>query len=107
MSRLYRLRGVEYPNDPALAARIASGNPARGSASIAFTTKKSGPVRVQVFDARGALVRTIEQRISEPGTHALTWDGRGQGGSAAASGVYWMRLSTPEGSAVRKVAFLR
>ena len=91
----------------ALAARIASGNPARGSASIAFTTKRSGPIRVQVFDARGALVRTIEERISEPGTHALTWDGRGQGGSAAASGVYWMRLSTPEGSAVRKVAFLR
>ena len=52
-------------------------------------------------------MRTIEQRISEPGTHALTWDGRGQGGSPAASGVYWMRLSTPEGSAVRKVAFLR
>ncbi|HYJ33567.1 MAG TPA: S8 family serine peptidase [Candidatus Binatia bacterium] len=90
-----------------LAARIASGNPARGAASIAFTTRTSGPVRVQVFDARGALVRTIEQRISEPGTHALTWDGRGQGGSPAASGVYWMRLSTPEGSAVRKVAFLR
>jgi len=91
----------------ALAARIASGNPARGSASIAFTTRKSGPVRVQVFDARGALVRTIEERTSQPGPHALTWDGRGQGGSAAASGVYWMRLSTPEGSAVRKVAFLR
>lgn len=90
-----------------LSARIASGNPARGSAQIAFTTKRSGPVRVQVFDARGALVRTMEERSAQPGTHALTWDGRGQDGGAAASGVYWMRLTTPDGSAVRKVAFLR
>lgn len=91
----------------ALAARIASGNPARGSASMAFTTRTGGPVRVQIFDARGALVRTLEDRSAPPGAHALTWDGRGQGGAPASSGVYWMRLITPEGSAVRKVAFLR
>jgi hypothetical protein len=52
-------------------------------------------------------VRTLDERLDQPGAHALTWDGRGQGGAPAASGVYWMRLSTPEGSAVRKVAFLR
>lgn len=90
-----------------LQARIASGNPARGSARLAFTTRASGPVQVQVFDARGALIRTMDERVDQAGPHAVTWDGRGQAGTPAASGVYWMRLTTAEGSAVRKVAFLR
>jgi subtilisin family serine protease len=90
-----------------LSARIASGNPARGLARMAYTTTKNGPVRVQVFDARGALVRTLMDRLAEPGSHVVEWDGRGQGGEAAASGIYWMRIEAPGGSAVRKVAFLR
>lgn len=90
-----------------LSARIASSNPARGSAKIAYSTSRSGPVRVQVFDARGALVRTIEDHATGAGVHAITWDGRGSGGAVAASGVYWMRIDAPGGSAVRKVAFLR
>jgi len=90
-----------------LSARIASGNPARGSARMAFTTSRGGPVRAQIFDARGALVRTIEERVETSGSHEILWDGRGREGTPVASGVYWMRLDAPGGTAVRKVAFLR
>jgi len=64
-------------------------------------------VRAQIFDARGALVRTIEERVETSGSHDILWDGRGREGTPVASGVYWMRLDAPGGTAVRKVAFLR
>jgi subtilisin family serine protease len=90
----------------ALAARVETGNPARGSARIAFRLSQGGPATVRVFDARGALVRTLES-VRGPGEHAVTWDGRVNGGAAAASGVYWFRIESEEGTAVHKVAFLR
>ena len=91
----------------ALSARISSANPTRGSARIAYSLSSAGRVRVRVFDARGALVTTVEDRIASPGAHEATWDGRLSGGAHAGSGVYWMRIESPEGSAVRKVALLR
>jgi serine protease len=90
----------------ALNARVESGNPARGSARIAFRLSRGAPATVRVFDARGALVRTLEN-VRGPGEHAVTWDGRISGGAPAASGVYWFRVESEEGTAVRKVAFLR
>lgn len=90
-----------------LSARISSANPTRGSARIAYSMPSAGRVRVRVFDARGALVTTVEDRIASPGAHEATWDGRLSGGAPAGSGVYWMRIESPQGSAVRKVALLR
>jgi hypothetical protein len=89
-----------------LSARIESGNPARGSARVAFRLTQGGSATVRVFDARGALVRTLE-RVRGPGEQAVAWDGRSNNGALAASGVYWFRIESEEGTAVRKVAFLR
>jgi serine protease len=89
-----------------LSARIESGNPARGSARVAFRLTQGGSATVRVFDARGALVRTLE-RVRGSGEHAVAWDGRSNNGALAASGVYWFRIESEEGTAVRKVAFLR
>jgi subtilisin family serine protease len=90
-----------------LAARIGSANPARGSARLSFVTSRPGPVRVSVFDARGALVRTVQDGVLDSGTHAIAWDGRNAAGASAPTGIYWMRIDAPDGFAVRKVAFLR
>ena len=88
-------------------ARMESGNPSSGDALLSYRLTRGGPVRVRVYDARGAMVRSLEDRFAPAGSHTIAWDGRNASGSAAASGVYWMRVDSPEGSAVRKVALLR
>jgi hypothetical protein len=90
-----------------LQARMVSGNPSSGSALLSYRLTRGGPVRVRVYDARGALVRSLEDRIAPAGSHTIAWDGRNASGSPASSGVYWMRVDSSEGSAVRKVALLR
>ena len=90
-----------------LQARMESGNPSSGQARLSYRLTRSGPVRVRVYDARGSLVRSLDDRVAQAGSHMIAWDGRSASGSAAPSGVYWMRVDSPEGSAVRKVALLR
>lgn len=86
---------------------MISGNPSRSTAAMAFQVPRPGTVRARVFDVRGRLVRTLFEGQSEVGDRTVLWDGRGADGSTAASGIYFFRIDTPEGSAIRKVAFLR
>lgn len=90
-----------------IAARFLSRNPARGEASIAYRTERPGRVRVRVFDTRGALVRTVEDRDAPAGEQRARWDGRDDAGGRAATGVYFFRIQTADGVAIRKVTFLR
>jgi len=86
---------------------ILSGNPSRGGAYIAFQVRQPGVVRARIFDAHGRLVRTLFEGPSATGRRTVLWDGHASDGTTAPSGVYFFRLETPQGSAVRKVAFLR
>ncbi len=88
-------------------ARLVSGNPSRGESSLAFRVTRPGPVTVRIFDARGALVRTLAKGPAEAGPRTVRWDGRDAQGAPAASGIYFWRVETVEGSSSRKVAFLR
>jgi len=82
-------------------------NPARGASEIAFTTVRQGPAEVTVFDVAGRVVRTLATGTVDPGRHVLRWDGRTDAGAAAAGGVYFLRLTTPEGASVSKVTLVR
>ena len=49
-------------------------------------------IRVQVFDLRRRLVRTLQDGVRAAGTHPVTWDGTDGGGRMSATGVYFVRL---------------
>lgn len=74
-------------------------NPARGPTRIEFALDRPGPVRLEIFDARGSLVRDLVQATLGPGPQSVTWSGEDGRGRPAAAGVYLLRLDTPEGVA--------
>jgi hypothetical protein len=59
-----------------------------GMTSISYTITSAGDARVQVYDTRGALVRTLVNGRQETGTHVVTWNGRDEAGMPVASGTY-------------------
>jgi subtilisin family serine protease len=64
-------------------------NPFNPATRIAFVLRDRGPVRVVVYDLRGARVRELLADASvAAGRHLLTWDGRDDHGRQVASGVY-------------------
>jgi len=89
------------------AARLISPNPARAAAAISFRTEREGRVRLRVFDVRGALVRTLEDRWMPAGESVSRWDGARADGTRAPAGIYLFRLETPEGVQSRKVAIVK
>ncbi len=67
-------------------------NPFNPHTSIPFTLAAAGAVRLQVYDLRGRLVRTLWDGPLAAGAHRLDWDGRNAAGRPVASGVYLYRL---------------
>lgn len=89
--------------------RLAPGrpNPFAAWTSIGFSLVEAGPVRMRVFDPAGRAVRTLVDGMRGPGAHAVSWDGRGDDGAAAASGVYFCRLEMGGEAVVRRVVLRR
>jgi hypothetical protein len=82
----------DLPRNPGLDLRVRP-NPFNPQTSIAFTLPAAGPARVAVYDLQGRLVCTLHEGDLAAGPHALAWDGRNDGGRAAASGVYLVRAA--------------
>jgi aminopeptidase N len=82
-------------------------NPFNPRTNISFTIPWSGPVILQVFDARGGLVRTLEKGHRAAGTHNTTWDGMNESGREVASGIYFYRLRAAGKDITKKMILLR
>lgn len=61
----------------------------------------------RIYDARGALVRTLENGPLAVGVHARVWDGRDDRGRAVASGTYYMIVDADGYTGRQKVTLLR
>jgi hypothetical protein len=84
-----------------------SPNPFRPGGTLAFSVGEAGPVRLAIYDVRGALVRTLADGFVGPGRHDRAWDGRDNAGRPVASGVYFVRLCQGREEADRKLVLLR
>ena len=94
--RLAMLAGVTDAESDATPARtqIASiqPNPFNPRTSIAFDVASAGEVRLQIFDLRGRVLRTLVQEPLATGRHERTWNGLDDRGRQVASGVYLVQL---------------
>jgi len=75
-----------------LAIRRVAPNPFNPRTVVQYAVPATGPVRLQVYDLRGRLVRTLHAGVLASGNHTATWDGTDAQGRAAAAGVYFVRL---------------
>jgi len=73
-------------------------NPFNPSTSFELTIEHGGPVSVDIFDARGRLVRELQNGSLGAGSHVLRWDGFTNSGEQAASGVYMARARSADGA---------
>jgi hypothetical protein len=78
---------------PAVVLGAPRPTPSRGPTLINLDLPRAMQVEADVFNVQGRLVRTVERGMMAGGPHVLRWDGTMNGGAAAASGVYWLRLA--------------
>ena len=66
---------------------------ARDHVRINFTVARRGNVTLGVYNATGALVRTLINSTLEPGSQSATWDRTSNSGRRVANGSYFYRLT--------------
>jgi hypothetical protein len=76
-------------------------NPFNPQTTISFTAATSGRITIRIFDVAGRLVRSLDTKLAHPGRATVRWDGVDGRGARCASGVYFYRVTFPDGHAER------
>ena len=82
-------------------------NPFDSHTMVCFQSPGLSNMTLTIYDTAGRLVRTKDLGTLPVGAHPLYWDGRDGNGSALASGVYFVRLSSAEQQASTRVVLIR
>lgn len=84
----------------------AAPNPFNPSTVLSYELPEPGPVRLEIYDLRGARVRTLVDEARTAGRHQVRWTGEDHRGRSVASGVYFVRLTHAQGVLTQKVALV-
>jgi hypothetical protein len=85
----------------------ARPNPFNPRTVIQFEIALDGVVTLAVYDPLGRRVRTLVNEHAFAGRHTVMWDAADDLGRSMASGVYFVRLSSEEGTVTRRLVLLR
>jgi len=93
MPRIYTL-SQNYPN------------PFNATTLIDYNTA-GGAVRIEVYDLTGSRVKTLVNQSVDAGHHSVVWNGLDDNGNDVASGVYFYKMTSPEGQQTRRMTLLK
>jgi len=82
-------------------------NPFNPSTTVRYSLSKRQHVRIDVYDVSGAHVVNLVDEERPAGVQRVVWNGGDARDRYVASGVYFIRMSTAEGSFVRKAVLLK
>jgi len=82
-------------------------NPFNPQTQIQFSLPEAGHARLQIFDLRGRLVKTLINGPRNAGTQSVIWDGRDARGARVSSGVYVYRLQSGDYVQHRKMTMVK
>ena len=87
-----------------------SPNPFNPSTTISYTVASAESlvkVKLEVFNMRGQLIRTLVNELAEPGEYSFFWQGLDDYGEELSSGVYFYRLRAGDFVGTRKMVIVK
>ncbi len=78
--------------------------PEEGEVDLHYTLAGAAQVTVEVLDASGRVVRTLQPGTQSAGDNAITWDGKNDAGQRLASGAYSFRVRAVDDSGAQVTA---
>lgn len=75
--------------------------------SINYTLQSPGNVKLDIFNLKGTIIKTISDEYMSFGEHTLQVNMLGNGNRILGEGVYFIRLKTDKKTVVKKVTFIR
>lgn len=101
--------GTEGGDTPAIfSLGMPRPNPMSSQTSISVSVPGiGGEARLAVYDLAGRCVRVLNDGALTPGVHDFVWNGVTGDGSAAPSGLYFVRLDAPGCRSTGRLALIR
>jgi len=84
-----------------------SPNPFNNQTAIDFDIAENGNVRIDIFDSRGNLVKTLFDEYKYAGHYEVLWDATDMLDNNVQSGIYFYSIQSKDFSKVRKAVLLR
>ncbi len=82
-------------------------NPFNPTTILSFTLLKQEKVKLQIFDAKGRLVKTLYTGSLSQGNHNFMWNGCNNLGRSMPSGIYFSKLSYGKEKQYHKMVLLK
>ncbi len=98
---------AEMASIPDKLALKTSPTPFNSSTEITVQMPQNGNASLKIYDYSGKLVRNLFSGELSVGTHSLEWNAETDDGEPAATGLYIIRIDTPNGAAVTKALLVR
>ncbi|MDI3504386.1 MAG: large repetitive protein, partial [Candidatus Cloacimonadota bacterium] len=82
-------------------------NPFNPETTISYDIKEAGEVRLDIYNLKGQLVRTLVDKAQVPGRYRIVFDSRDNKGNPLSSGIYLYRLQTKDYQSTRKMMLMQ
>jgi choice-of-anchor C domain-containing protein len=82
-------------------------NPFNPATTIPFVIPETAMIRLAVYDARGRVVKKLEDGIKQAGRYKVLWNGLDEKGREVASGIYFIRLESNKRVRTQKIVLLK
>jgi hypothetical protein len=92
---------------PEFSLRQNYPNPFNPSTTISYSLPIAGKVRLDIYNVKGQLVKTLLNKDMEAGLHSIIWNGRDMNNQSVASGIYFYRLSSPSMTQTKRMLLMK
>ena len=82
-------------------------NPFNPGTTIRYHVPEASEVKIQIFNLKGQVVKTLLDQRHTPGTYTVVWNGDSDRGQAVSTGVYFVKMQAGQFKQVRKMTFIR
>jgi hypothetical protein len=82
-------------------------NPFNPTTTVSYSVPKSGQVNVMVYDLLGNLVKTLVNKVQQPGQYQIVWDATNDQGQVVPTGNYILKMVAGDFTQTRKMTLLK
>ena len=82
-------------------------NPFNPSTTIQYSLPEATKMRLDIYNIKGQLIKTLVNGEMPAGMHSVVWNGRDMNNRAVASGVYFYRISSPQNTQTKRMLLMK
>jgi hypothetical protein len=98
---------IAWENTSGIALKQNYPNPFNDITTIEFKLPVKTPIDLKIYNVLGQEIKTLVKTVGNEGTFKYVWNGKNKVGQPVATGIYILKLQTPDESLIKKMIYLK